>query len=95
MRIERPKYTSPPSPVEAFRRVSSKIGRKSTNANFNDDDSNHRLLDRSSWDQSDDQRDDDMLPFNPTGKFVRKTAPMSPLGALKSPRSMKKALMSR
>mmetsp|Transcript_32135 Transcript_32135/g.65092 ORF Transcript_32135/g.65092 Transcript_32135/m.65092 type:complete len:1326 (+) Transcript_32135:167-4144(+) len=95
MRIERSKYTSPPSPVEAFRRVSSKIGRKSTNTNFNDDDSNHRLLDRSSWDQSDDQRDDDMLPFNPTGKFVRKTAPMSPLGALKSPRSMKKALMSR
>lgn len=93
MRIERSKYTSPPSPVEAFRRVSSKIGRKSTN--FSDDDSNHRLLDRSSWDQSDDQRDADVLPFNPTGKFVRKTTPLSPLGSLKSPRSMKKALMSR
>lgn len=79
--------------MEAFRRVSSKIGRKSTF--FSDDDSNHRLLDRSSWDQSDDQRDDDVLPFNPTGKFVRKTTPLSPLGSLKSPRSMKKALMSR
>lgn len=79
--------------MEAFRRVSSKIGRKSTN--FSDDDSNHRLLDPSSWDQSDDQRDDDVLPFNPTGKFVRKTTPMSPLGSLKSPRSMKKALLSR
>ncbi len=79
--------------MEAFRRVSSKIGRKSTN--FSDDDSNHRLLDRSSWDQSDDQRDDDVLPVNLTGKFVRKTTPLSPLGSLKSPRSMKKALLSR
>ena len=90
MRIERSKYASPPSPVEAFRRVSSKIGRK-----FNEDDSNHRLLDHSSWHQSDDQYDDDILPFNPTGKFVRKTTTMSPLTSLPSPRNMKKALMSR
>ena len=93
MRIERSKYTTPPSPVEAFRRVSSKIGRKATSSN--EDDSNHRLLDHSSWDQSDDQREEDILPFNPTGKFVvKKTSTLSTLGQLKSPRSMK-ALMSR
>jgi len=99
MRIERSKFTtSPPSPVEAFRRVSSKIGvtKKPMNFNFNDDDSNNRLLDHSSLDQSDDQYEGDILPFNPTGKFVKKPSALtSPLSSLKNPRNMKKALMSR
>jgi len=89
------KYTTPASPVEAFRSLSSKISKKPT-VNVNTDDSNHRLLDHSTWDQSDNQYDDeDILPVNMKGKFVsRKSTPLSPL-SLKSPRNMRKALISR
>ena len=89
------KYTTPASPVEAFRSLSSKISKKPT-VNINADDSNHRLLDHSTWDQSDDQYDDEeILPVNMKGKFVsRKSTPLSPL-SLKSPRNMKRALINR